>query len=326
MALMIRDGQSLAEASATLFKDILLGSENNDTYNKHIILQDSPNRIKRSSDYPLLPPASSMFEEIPAHLFKHQKSADLKIYCHSDQKLIHHNNFLRSNSPLSSLWTNWDDISNNKGEKVICGVPGLATSIYMKRSKLKSLESNKEEWPNLWKKVKFNLPKDEKEQIYSYCCCCCCCYMYDCCWRFQNPLSSLPIPSLPPNTIVENNNHYQSPQPRDGDYSYAYDSSVSPAFLIKWSEQENYSQSTHSHCSSSCINRKENLYEEIVDVHEQIRKFNYTKRHQFIVEKGYSHIFESNSDSEIGNLIFPSASLDTKKAFLESWLGCVNIE
>ncbi|CAF2740874.1 unnamed protein product [Lepeophtheirus salmonis] len=158
MALMIRDGQSLAEASATLFKDILLGSENNDTYNKHIILQDSPNRIKRSSDYPLLPPASSMFEEIPAHLFKHQKSADLKIYCHSDQKLIHHNNFLRSNSPLSSLWTNWDDISNNKGEKVICGVPGLATSIYMKRSKLKSLESNKEEWPNLWKK---SLPSEK---------------------------------------------------------------------------------------------------------------------------------------------------------------------
>ena len=28
--------------------------------------------------------------------------------------------------------------------------------------------------------------------------------------------------------------HYQSPPDRDGDYSYAYDCSVSPAFLIKW--------------------------------------------------------------------------------------------
>jgi len=36
------------------------------------------------------------------------------------------------------------------------------------------------------------------------------------------------------NTSVQS--HYQTPNDRDGDYSYAYDSSVSPAFIIKYSE------------------------------------------------------------------------------------------
>ncbi len=52
--------------------------------------------------------------------------------------------------------------------------------------------------------------------------------------------------------------HYQSPRDRDGDYSYAYDCSVSPAFLIKWNGNvdEMYNDE-----DENC--KTENIYEEI---------------------------------------------------------------
>ena len=52
--------------------------------------------------------------------------------------------------------------------------------------------------------------------------------------------------------------HYQSPKDRDGDYSYAYDCSVSPAFLIRWNGavDEMYRDEDEEA-------KTENIYEEI---------------------------------------------------------------
>ena len=54
--------------------------------------------------------------------------------------------------------------------------------------------------------------------------------------------------------------HYQSPKDRDGDYSYAYDCSVSPAFLIKWNGavDEMYNEEDDDNNPKT-----ENIYEEI---------------------------------------------------------------
>ena len=66
-------------------------------------------------------------------------------------------------------------------------------------------------------------------------------------------------------SFTGNNGHYQSPRDRDGDYSYAYDTSVSPAFLIKWNGavDDMYNEEEES--------KSENIYEEIdkrVDEHD----------------------------------------------------------
>ena len=53
------------------------------------------------------------------------------------------------------------------------------------------------------------------------------------------PTSSEHFPSRPETENLESKNQiYQSPRDRDGDYSYAYDCSISPAVVIKWGESE----------------------------------------------------------------------------------------
>merc|ERR1719384_505024 len=56
-------------------------------------------------------------------------------------------------------------------------------------------------------------------------------------------------------------NHYKSPHEVDGEYSYAYSDSVSPAFLIRVGASMNYSGSGEDETEDS----KENIYEEIKD-------------------------------------------------------------
>jgi len=56
-------------------------------------------------------------------------------------------------------------------------------------------------------------------------------------------------------------NHYKSPHEVDGEYSYAYSDSVSPAFLIRVGASINYSGSGEDETEDS----KENIYEEIKD-------------------------------------------------------------
>ena len=50
--------------------------------------------------------------------------------------------------------------------------------------------------------------------------------------KSQQP--SHPAPGIPPTS----QGIYQSPRDRDGDYSYAYDCSISPAVVIKWGEDD----------------------------------------------------------------------------------------
>merc|ERR1712228_594994 len=38
--------------------------------------------------------------------------------------------------------------------------------------------------------------------------------------------------------ILKQDQLYKSPKERDGDYSYAYDCSISPAVVIKWNEED----------------------------------------------------------------------------------------
>merc|ERR1719445_549872 len=57
------------------------------------------------------------------------------------------------------------------------------------------------------------------------------------------------------------NSHYKSPHEVDGEYSYAYSDSVSPAFLIRVGASMNYSGSGEDENEDS----KENIYEEIKD-------------------------------------------------------------
>merc|ERR1712210_388543 len=38
--------------------------------------------------------------------------------------------------------------------------------------------------------------------------------------------------------ILKQDQIYKSPKERDGDYSYAYDCSISPAVVIKWNEED----------------------------------------------------------------------------------------
>ena len=60
--------------------------------------------------------------------------------------------------------------------------------------------------------------------------------------------------------------HYSTPNDRDGDYSYAYDSSLSPAFIIKYDDggegsSEDEGKGHHKKA------QQENIYEEIAESH-----------------------------------------------------------
>jgi len=70
--------------------------------------------------------------------------------------------------------------------------------------------------------------------------------------------SSSPIP-----------NHYKSPKDVDGDYSYAYSDSVSPAFLIRVGAQMEYSGSGEEEEDEG----KENIYEEIREKSEENQQY-----------------------------------------------------
>merc|ERR1719187_45655 len=62
------------------------------------------------------------------------------------------------------------------------------------------------------------------------------------------------------------NNHYKSPRDVDGEYSYAYSDSVSPAFLIRVGAAMEYSGSQ----DGSADSRDENIYEEIREKSEEV--------------------------------------------------------
>merc|ERR1712241_372183 len=105
------------------------------------------------------------------------------------------------------------------------------------------------------------------------------------------PLSSCDLSSADVSFNVDssfsspNQSHYQTPKDRDGDYSYAYDISVSPAFIIKYNdsvedndEDDEYDQDqraekvekrrgiTASKGIANSNSNVENIYEEIRDV------------------------------------------------------------
>merc|ERR1712223_165545 len=102
----------------------------------------------------------------------------------------------------------------------------------------------------------------------------------------DKPLSSSDISSADISFNVDtsfsspNQSHYQTPKDRDGDYAYAYDSAVSPAFIIKYNETlddedeeyelEQIAKSRDKRRNSSggknLANNVENIYEEIRDV------------------------------------------------------------
>ena len=73
--------------------------------------------------------------------------------------------------------------------------------------------------------------------------------------RGDSPLPQTPLRrSHFQSSKEERGSHYQSPKEVDGDYSYAYSDSVSPAFLIRMTaSQQEYEDETNT----------ENIYEEI---------------------------------------------------------------
>lgn len=60
-----------------------------------------------------------------------------------------------------------------------------------------------------------------------------------------------------------NSDHYKSPREVDGDYSYAYSDSVSPAFLIRVGAVEGYNFNYSEEKQDSDSSYSENIYEEI---------------------------------------------------------------
>ena len=88
--------------------------------------------------------------------------------------------------------------------------------------------------------------------------------------------------------ILAKDQLYQSPKERDGDYSYAYDCSISPAVVIKWTEDsEEDSESEESVKQKVKTVNQENIYEEIQDLSLQLNQ-----------SSGSSSV--NNSDSGIG--------------------------
>jgi len=64
--------------------------------------------------------------------------------------------------------------------------------------------------------------------------------------------------------ILAKDQIYQSPKERDGDYSYAYDCSISPAVVIKWTEDSEEDSENDVETKKKTLN--ENIYEEIQDL------------------------------------------------------------
>ena len=64
--------------------------------------------------------------------------------------------------------------------------------------------------------------------------------------------------------LAKNDQIYQSPKERDGDYSYAYDCSISPAVVIKWTEDSEEDSENDLEIKKKTLN--ENIYEEIQDL------------------------------------------------------------
>merc|ERR1711881_818563 len=61
--------------------------------------------------------------------------------------------------------------------------------------------------------------------------------------------------------LKQDQHQYKSPKERDGDYSYAYDCSISPAVVIKWGEDE-------ESADEPVKVKNENIYEEIQEVRQ----------------------------------------------------------
>jgi len=61
--------------------------------------------------------------------------------------------------------------------------------------------------------------------------------------------------------------HYSTPNDRDGDYSYAYDSSLSPAFIIKYDDGGSEASSEDEGKGPHKKAQQENIYEEIAESH-----------------------------------------------------------
>ena len=66
--------------------------------------------------------------------------------------------------------------------------------------------------------------------------------------------------------------HYSTPNDRDGDYSYAYDSSLSPAFIIKYDDGGEGSSEDEGKCPHKKA-QQENIYEEIAESHRSEQSF-----------------------------------------------------
>ena len=67
--------------------------------------------------------------------------------------------------------------------------------------------------------------------------------------------------------------HYSTPNDRDGDYSYAYDSSLSPAFIIKYDDGGSEASSEDEGKGPHKKAQQENIYEEIAESHRSEQSF-----------------------------------------------------
>ncbi len=131
----------------------------------------------------------------------------------------------------------------------------------------------------------------------------------------NTPLPQPKISESPPVPVTTKNNFsahneavmkrdallYQSPNDREGDYSYAYDCSIPPAVVIKWTEDDDDEEGSDSNASSDedgkngNLGNKENIYEEIEDV---------TKRMEEMASAASGNSSStSNSDSGIGGAV-----------------------
>lgn len=97
------------------------------------------------------------------------------------------------------------------------------------------------------------------------------------------------------------NNHYKSPRDVDGEYSYAYSDSVSPAFLIRVGAAMDYSGSM----ADSEASKDENIYEEIRENSEENQK---SDDH----DSGKS---SSASQDNSGHTLIPNPHSATKSKF-----------
>merc|ERR1711981_912938 len=138
-----------------------------------------------------------------------------------------------------------------------------------------------------------------------------------------------------------NQSHYQTPKDRDGDYSYAYDISVSPAFIIKYNdsvedndEVDEYDQDkkaeklekrrgiSSTKGVTNTNSNVENIYEEIRDVKSPSKNSRSTSNDDDRSSRKSSSV---NSDSGIGGFgNKPSRSNKSKTRYSQGTLDIVN--